>query len=407
MKITYSVSLAVAGLLSGNARAQEPPPPLILNLRGALAAATNNNPILASAEGLKLQAGLKPNPRIVFQTENGRFWESPGINVWRDTDTYLYGAQVIERGQKRERRLEYATAGVARAESERDAVRVQLQGRVAAAYWNAAAASRIVDFYHQDLQTFEQIVEFNRSRVREGATAGVDLLRIEIEHDQLSATARRAEQDADLARVALLREMGSPEFPAVVFSDSVEQLPNPVLDPIDEVLSHRKDVLAAEAGVRHLEQNVALQKANAKTDPEFQIGYKRTAGFDTIYGAVSIPLAVRNRNQGNISAAEAEQRSAQHLADALRNHVRAEYEAARRDYAAKRAAFEANVTPLRAKTREVARIANAAYREGGVELLRFLDAERIRIQTEVLYFRSLAELQQSIVSLKIAEGEEL
>jgi len=130
----------------------------------------NGNPLLLSggdrvavAEGLRTQASLKPNPRVVFQSENGRAWESPGINFWRDTDSYVYGAQVVERGRKRERREDYATAGVDRARSERDALEAQVRARVAAAYWAAAAASRIVELYRQDLATFERIVQFNRT----------------------------------------------------------------------------------------------------------------------------------------------------------------------------------------------------------------------------------------------------
>jgi len=413
MKSDFTCIL-IAALLGGYLHAQEPSPPEQLSLRAALAAATNGNPVLLSgsdrigaAQGLRVQAGLKPNPRIVFQTENARAWGSPRIDFWRDTDTYMYGAQVVERGGKRERREDYAAAGVARATSDRNALEAQVKARVAAAYWNAAGVSRIVALYRQDLATFDRIVAFNRARVQEGATAGIDLLRIEIERDQLSATARRAEQDAEVARIALFREMGKPVFPQVVFSDPLEDMPEPLAIALDEVFRRRTDLVAAEAAIRQAEVNIALQKANAKTDPEVQLGYKRTAGFDTLYGAVSIPLATRNRNQGNISVAEAEYRHAMHSAEALRNQIRAEWEAARREYDGKRAAFDQTITPMRARTREVARVANAAYREGGVELLRFLDAERIRIETEVLYIRSLTELQQTIVNLKIAQGDEL
>jgi cobalt-zinc-cadmium efflux system outer membrane protein len=202
--------------------AAEPPAQLQLSLREALAASTSNNPLLqsgddriAAAEAIKLQAGLKPNPRVVIQTENARAWQTPpGINFWHDTDTYLYAGQIIERGGKRERRIDYAAAGVARAESERQLAQSQLRGRVAAAYWTAAAAIRIVDLYLQDLKTFDQIVEFNQSRFREGATAGIDLFRIEIERERLTTTARRAEQEADLARISLLRELGRSDFPS-------------------------------------------------------------------------------------------------------------------------------------------------------------------------------------------------
>lgn len=408
-------ALLLANVWIVQSLAADPAVQLELTLRQALAAAASNNPLLQSgddrvavAEAIKLQAGLKPNPRVVLQTENARAWQRPpGLVFWRDTDTYIYGGQVIERGQKRERRIDYAVAGVSRAESERQLAKAQLHGRVASAYWNAVAAYRIVELYRQDLQTFNQIVEFNQSRFREGATAGIDLFRIEIERDRLTTAARRTEQEADLARISLLRELGRADFPQVVLSDSVDNISDAPVSPIEDVFRQRLDLRVAEAAVRQLEQNVALQKANAKTDPEIQLGYKRTAGFDTLYGAVNIPLAIRNRNQGNISAAEAEQRSALHLMDALRNQVRAECEAASRDYLSKRATFDQTIAPLRGKTREVSRIAMAAYKEGGVELMRFLDAERIRIETEVLYYRSLSELQQSIVTLKIAQGNEL
>ena len=48
-----------------------------LTLQRAIDEALRNNPVIKqsldrirSAEGLKLQAGLKPNPRVVFQNEN-------------------------------------------------------------------------------------------------------------------------------------------------------------------------------------------------------------------------------------------------------------------------------------------------------------------------------------------------
>ncbi|HVW84384.1 MAG TPA: TolC family protein [Bryobacteraceae bacterium] len=414
MKNRYLTSTLLIASMSAGFRAEAASGPVRFTLREALAAATDTNPVLLAnsdrvdaAQGLRVQAGLKPNPRVVIQSENARAWESSAQPFWRETDTYVYGAQVLERGQKRERRIDYASAGVARAQSERDMLEAQFKGRVATAYWNAAAATRIVELYHQDLDTFGQILEFNRSRVQEGALAGIDLMRIEIERDQLLATSRRTEQEAERARIELAREMGKTVLPAAVVWDSLEEFTPPVILSIEEIFRRRKDVLAAEALIRQADRNIALQKANAKTDPEFQLGYKRTAGFDTLYGAVSIPLAVRNRNEGNISAAEAESRNSRHLADALRIQVRAEFEAASRDYLAKRSALEQTIAPLRTKTRDVARIADAAYREGGVDLLRFLDAERVRIETDVLYFRSLADLQQSIVNLKLSQGDDL
>ena len=62
----------------------------------------------------------------------------------------------------------------------------------------------------------------------------------------------------------------------------------------------------SRAALEQARANLRLQHPNAKTDPDAQLGYKRTAGFDTLYAAVQIPLPVRNRNQGQIEAATVE-----------------------------------------------------------------------------------------------------
>jgi cobalt-zinc-cadmium efflux system outer membrane protein len=59
---------------------------------------------------------------------------------------------------------------------------------------------------------------------------------------------------------------------------------------------------------------------------------------------------------------------------------------------------------MRARADEVYRIVDAAYRETGSDILRLLDAERTRIETEIAYARALAELQQSAVALETAQG---
>jgi cobalt-zinc-cadmium efflux system outer membrane protein len=59
---------------------------------------------------------------------------------------------------------------------------------------------------------------------------------------------------------------------------------------------------------------------------------------------------------------------------------------------------------MRARANDVYQIVDAAYRETGSDLLRLLDAERIKIETEVTYARALSEFQQSAVALETAQG---
>ena len=386
-----------------------------LSLPQALEQAVTHNPLLEAAasktvgaEGLRTQAGLKPNLRLTVTSENLRAWEfSTPFRVAHGTDSWIYGTQTVERGAKRQSRIALATAGVERTQAEQELFTAQLRARVATAYWTASAAVRVSELYRQDLAAFEQIVDYNRQRVKEGAAAGADLLRVEIERDRLAATGKRVDQEAEAALINLLKEMGRSDYPTLRLTDALDTLPTPEMLPPDQVLNSRPELHVAQTLQHQQERNADLQKANALADPEYSFGYKRTIGLDGLYLSLTIPIPVRNRNQGSIAAAEADIVTARHLLRASRLQILAELETAQRDYKARKAALETTLVPLRARAHEAERIALGAYREGGVDLLRFLDAERTSIETDVLYYRSLSELQLSVVNLKLAQGQHL
>ena len=116
----------------------------------------------------------------------------------------------------------------------------------------------------------------------------------------------------------------------------------------------------------------------------------------------SIP--VRNRNQGQIEAAVAEIRVAESSLAATEAVVRSDLESAMRDYESRQKLLTETLQPMRERADEVFRIADAAYREGGSDILRLLDAERTKIETQLAYTRSLSELQQSAVAVATAQG---
>jgi cobalt-zinc-cadmium efflux system outer membrane protein len=173
---------------------------------------------------------------------------------------------------------------------------------------------------------------------------------------------------------------------------------------IEEVLERRPEMRISRAAIEQARANLRLQQANARTDPDAQLGYKRTAGFNTLYAAVQIPLPIRNRNQGQIEAATADIKVTESSLAAETALVRSEVEAAIKEYDSRQKLLAETLRPMRDRADEVYRIADAAYREGGTDILRLLDAERIRIETRLAYTRSLTELQQSAVALAAAQG---
>jgi cobalt-zinc-cadmium efflux system outer membrane protein len=382
-----------------------------LTLAGAVSQALTSNPQMdaaaarvGAAEGLRLQAGLSPNPRLILQRENAPAVGNQAYSYLRDADWYAFMAQIIETGGKRHRRVELATENLRRSELERQLQRQRIISRVSTAYWAAAGALRVRDLLQQEVTSFDQVVQFHRDRVREGATPEVDLLRIEVERDRLASSARSAAQEGERTSIALFREMGKTDFPAVEFVDAIEQ-PHPVASlTLDRVLEQRVEMELAREGVEQARANLRLQEANAKTDPDVHLGYKRTAGFDTLYAALQIPLPIRSRNQGQIAAAVAEENVAEASLAAAEALVRSEVENARRDYESFQKLLDETLRPMRERAGEVYRIVDAAYRETGSDILKLLDAERTRIETEVMYVRTLSEFQQSAVTLETAQG---
>jgi len=383
-----------------------------LTLQDAVSQALAGHPALAAAaarknaaEGLRKQAGLSPNPRLIVQLENTRFWGTPGFSYPEDTQTYAYVAQTVETAGKRGRRVDLAAENVRSSELGVELQRRHIASRVAIAYWLAAGSARVRDLLSEEVASFETLVQFNRIRVREGATPEVDLLRTEVERDRLTTLAGEAAQNAERNRIALFREMGKTEFPQVEFADPLE--PPKAVEPVDlrQVLDRRIEMMLAREGVEQARANLRLQQANARTDPDLQVGYERIGGFDTIYAGAQIPLPIRNRNQGQIEAATADIKVAESSVAATEAAIRSELENARVEFAARQKLLNDTLRPMRDRADEVYRIADAAYRETGSDILRLLDAERTRIETQTAYTRALAELQESAVALRTAQGD--
>lgn len=384
-----------------------------MSLAGAVQQALADNPQLGvtdahveAFQALRQQAGLRPNPRLILQSENARFGGTSSPFLYsRDADSYAFLAQTVETGGKRARRAEVATNNVRRSELERELVRRQIASRVAAAYWSAVGSRRARDVLAQEIQNFERVVEYHRDRVKEGATAEVDLVRVEVERDRLSSSLQNASQESERAMIALFREMGAREYEDAVLTEPLEAPPLVKPVAVEQALRQRSEMQLASHSIEQARANLELQRANGKPDPDVQLGYKRTAGFDTLYAAIQIPLPVRNRNQGQIAAAAADIKGAESLVAVTAQSVRAELASAEKDFENRTRLIRETLGPMRERASEVSRILQAAYREGGTDLLRLLDAERVRIDAELLYVRTLSELQQSAVSLRAAQGD--
>ncbi len=383
-----------------------------LTLQEALTEALANHPLLAvqanrveSAAGRRLQAGLRPNPLFVYQTEDFRAWQSPGHRFWQDADHFLYLQQTFETAAKRARRVDVALANEKRAEIELLQQKQTIAARVRAAFWDAAVAAAREQLYRDSLAQLDTIVTYHRDQVREGAMAEADLLRVELEEQKLQLLLQTATLDAQRQAIRLQREMGRASFEPLRIEASLES-PAPSLPDTSFgfVQSHRAEAQLAQQLIQLAGAQLQLETALATPNVDGVAGYKRSRNFDSIIWGVQAPLPINNRNQGNIASAAAEQRLARNAQGSTLALLNAELAAAIQEVEMRRQQLGSTAQPLRDRAVQLSDLARAAYRLGGADLLRLLDAQRNLLESQQTWLDALAGLRQAEANLESVLG---
>ena len=397
------------GLTCSNLGAQAPGAHPSLSLREAIrqseasAQAQEGADQVDAAHGLVVQAGLRPNPRLYLQSEDLRPW-ADNSDFPDATEDYAYLGQLFELGGKRAKRIDAARANVRQAEADRVLLMQQIAGRVAAAYWTAVASAGIARLLEEDMHAVDRIVQYNKARVDAGAMRGVDLIRVQIERDRLLLALASARRDVALTRIELFRQIGRPPDPNTELSDTLDASVPLQTHSLADVLATRADVAAAREAVSEAEAEVKLQRALGVPDIDLLGGYKRNAGDNTFYTSLQIPLAFRNRNQGEVARAEANVHLANDRLQRLELSVGADMAAAEAAYAQEQTIVRDILPDMRARARQNLAIMDDAYRTGGVDLLRYLDAERTAFDVEVSALHTLSDFQQASLRLQLAYG---
>lgn len=385
-------------------------PVAAMTLEEALKEALAAHPLLAvqanrieSAGGKLTQAGLRPNPLFVYQSEDFRLWQSPGHRFWQDADHFFYLQQTFETAARKARRVDLATANQRRTEIELTLQKQSIAMRVRAAYWDAVGAAARKKAIEAALSNFAQLTEFHRIQVKEGAMAEADLLRVELEEQKIALLANGAAVDLQRQLIRLQREMGRGEMQTVDVDATMPLAPAMSLE-LNNALENRAEAQLARQIIRVASAQLGLEVATATPNIDGVAGYKRSKTYDTVLWGVQTQLPVFNRNQGNIASASAEQTLARNALTATEALIRSEWEGARRDVELRRNQIHNYVEPLRTRATETARLVREAYRLGGADLLRLLDSQRNLLETEQLYIEATLAAKQAEAALESAAG---
>jgi len=356
------------------------------------------------ARGLVRQAGLAPNPKLYLSSEDIEPWRD-SFSFANDTEDLGYIGQTIESAGKRSKRVDLAKAKFIQTEATK-AVRLrELVGQVSFSYWSAVVQQKVVELLKRDMSAVDEMVEYHRRRVDAGAMKGIDLLRMQIERDRLQVVFKTAQRDAVQSRLLLFKLLGT-SASDVPLVDAIEAVPEVSSPDIEFILQRRPEVQAAIAAELASEADLRLQRANATPDPDVFGGYKRNTGDNTLYAGLQLQLPLRNRNQGEITRARAAVTGSKASLAAIQQQVRNDVDQATANYLTQREIVEKTMPDMRERAKQNLEILDKAYRIVGVDLLRYIDARRAEFEVEATALRAMAQLQQSVVELRLAIGDQ-
>ncbi len=372
---------------------------------------------LSIADAAMVTARLRPNPVASFSADHldllGTGFDE--MNNGGPSEVALRVDLPIERGRKREARVEVASAVRSLAEAQfADAVRA-LRLDVTLACIDVLAARATRTLVADNLRAFEDLANVNRARVAAGSIAPFESIRSDVAMLQFRSTVVRAELDLATATARLRTLVGrSPSDPLDLVGDLAAASAGMASDvgQLEQIaLKTRPDLRALQLTQTRSIADLRLQEALGKIDYSLGAEYRRQQGLagrsNSLGFFVSAPLPVFNRNQGEIARAGAEGEQAVRQLSARRAQVLADVRTTYHEYVTNRDLVEGIERELLKPATSARDISAYAYRTGGTSLLELLDAQRAFNDTMQSYLEAQASLRRAVSRLNAAVGTEV
>jgi cobalt-zinc-cadmium efflux system outer membrane protein len=439
--MTTRFALMVVGIVASvlvadaQTRAPEQPPTAAitfidpvagLTLDEAIARALDREPALKAARtqvdvarGMRVQAGLRPNPSLSVsqQQEPAGSDNQTRVEVQWPLDLFRNAGRVAVADR------EIDVARQTTADRERTlAVDVRLK------YGEAAAAVRSLTITDELLTATSRQRTLVAARVDQGAAPPIDRDMLRVEVQRLDADRLLQSGDVERRMIELKRLLGMRPEESLTLRESLEPLVMrdraPAATEDSGAVATRPDVQAAEARVGVADAQIDRARREGRTDVSLFAMYMRmdqgfpqrgftAAGdlervrgvFHYASGGAMVMLPIRNRNEGAIAAAEAERVGAAAQLDASRLTAQSEITAARARGLQARRALEAYTGDAIALARQNLDVVRQTYELGRGTLLDVLNEQRRYLDLERAYTAVLREAYDAAQALKQALGE--
>jgi cobalt-zinc-cadmium efflux system outer membrane protein len=408
-----ATALCLAPLATARPAAQTPAP---LTIDQAVAEAIAHNPAagaerynLAVADARVLTASLRPNPVVTASVM------LPDATIFNSAvnpkEGIVRGDVLLERGGKRERRMEVAQESRGVADFGLQNTLRTLTLNVQSAFIDVEQAQSDLRLARESLTAFNDVVAINAERVRSGDLASVELARSRLASLQFQNDVRTREAKLTVAVHRLRVLLGRTDAAPIEVSGELRRDGAPTgadaLQP--QAFERRPDLKALERDQARSVADVRLQLAQGKVDYTVSAEFHHQVAPGSLTGNewglfVSAPLPLFNRNQGEAERARQEARQAAARVAALRSDITGDLRSAWDQYTATREIVDTIEQQMLAPARDVRDTTAYSYRRGEASFIELLDAQRTFNDTMQSYNAARAEYARSLYTLDALTG---
>ena len=411
----WALTGAICLLLSKPGYGQNGPTSIDLDTAIQLAL-THNHSLKATRtqvqqnEAQEITANLRPNPTFAADSQFVPFFSPQnfsGTNVDQVQQFDVGLSYLFERGHKRQRRLKAAQDATAVTRAQIADAERTLTFNVSQQFISVLLAESTLQLALEDLKAFQQTVDISEEQFKAGYIGEGDYLKIKLQLLQFQTDVSSAKLAKVQALVGLRQLLGYDAVPEN-FEVAGDLAYKPLKSGLDDLklqaLRERPDYKAAELGVTAAESQIQLAKANSKVDVTGTYNVDHVAGETTASIFASFPLAIFDRNQGEIArtkyALTQSQEQQQSASDAVLSDVSNAYEMVKSNDEV----VQLYTSGYLKQAQDSRDISEYAYKRGAASLLDFLDAERSYRAAQLAYRQALASYMTALEQLKQAVG---
>lgn len=356
----------------------------------ALAASTQK------AAGYRTQVGLRPNPVVGYQAVQL-------ADQGTDQHTVFFERQFV-RGGKLELNQSVLNEALRAQRFEYDAQQIRVLTDIEIKFFEVLAAQRRVELVSEFEGVVEKGLELSETRMKAQEGTKVDVLQAKIQKNEINLSRQQAEIALATAWQELVAIAGVPDLPMTQVMGELPQQAE-LLDWrafASAVVETSPEMEAARARIARARANLNRQGVQAIPNITAQLaaGIDNDSNSGLINLQVGVPIPTNNRNQGNISAAQAELCRAIKDAERVELSIKSRFAVIAREYDSALAAVEQYTREILPSAVESLQLADESYNAGESSFVQVLVARKTFFDSNISFLEAQAQLAQAQAKMK-------